>query len=327
MPSRDKRERRYHTLSNDSLEKLRADGDDEAEGVLQYREIVKDFATNPHTQYAEPRICIAPCFWLRFEKDSSRRVRIWLEVDESLTIAKIEKHLEEIRQWQRFLCEWQGPEGGGNDGHSDHLGYLNANELRISPPPWLNLKKDSYCDRRIRMYIELDEPLIVKNIVKNIKPHWDWILKWRRFLREEQGPERGGRDGYLNHLDTLKAKGLSYSEIAERVACGAIDWLEWYRRQGLVEFEMALTRIDSWSEEETRHWESECSAAFSGFRIVGGCDSAEIRAWWKEALKAIRKKEGLSMKEMKWLCADRNPVSNRRIIDALRAFRSRYGSD
>ncbi|NOS81312.1 MAG: hypothetical protein HOP32_07005 [Nitrospira sp.] len=114
MPGQAKRQRLYHTLSNEALETLwEKHGDLEAKTVLEARRIVRDLATNPHTEIAEPQIRLASRFWLQFKKNRSGRVGMWLELDESLSIDKIKQHWPEIRQWQDFLDDWQLPRKSG----------------------------------------------------------------------------------------------------------------------------------------------------------------------------------------------------------------------
>jgi len=109
VPSQDKPQRHYHTLSSEALDHLWGKkGDQEAKLTLEERKIIRDLATNPLTEIAEPQIRIAPRFWLQFKKNRSGRVRMWLELDESLTVEKIKGLWPEIRQWQKFLHDWQG---------------------------------------------------------------------------------------------------------------------------------------------------------------------------------------------------------------------------
>lgn len=116
MSEQAKRQRRYHLLSSPSLQNLwDEEADHEAIGVLLDRGNIRDLATNPHTEIGEPNICIAPRFWLLFRKNLHGRVRIFLELDRSITSDKIKKHMPEIRQWQDFLDDWQGPEDYGGD--------------------------------------------------------------------------------------------------------------------------------------------------------------------------------------------------------------------
>ena len=116
MPGQAKRQRLYHTLANEFLEKLwEEQGDLQARGVLQHRELIRDLCSNPHTEIAEPLVWLAPRFNIQFKKDKYGRVRMWLDLDKSLTVEKIKERWPEIRQWQDILDDWQGPEESGGD--------------------------------------------------------------------------------------------------------------------------------------------------------------------------------------------------------------------
>ena len=111
MSGQTKRRRLHHFLDQTFLQKLwDEEGDLEAKGILQDIEHLRDICTNPHTQIAEPQICLAPRFWLRFNKNSSGRVRMWLEMDRAVTVEKIKDHWDEIRLFQDLLRDLQGPE-------------------------------------------------------------------------------------------------------------------------------------------------------------------------------------------------------------------------
>ena len=239
MPGQAKRHRRYHLLSRESLESLRdMEGDEEAEGVLEEREIVRDLATNPDSQYAEPQVRLAPRVWLKFKKDGSGRVCVWLELDESLTLEKIKIHWEEIREWQNFLRDWQGP-------------------------------------------------------------------------------GQFGIETFVNHLHLFHKQGFSYADIAELVANEALSWLQWLHSRKLKKFEAALARLDNWSDEETQHWASKCSAALQKFRLAGARDEELILLWWKDALRH------LASNNKKPITAEM-PITRDNIIDTLRSFRKRF---
>lgn len=239
MPGQDKRLRRYQLASLSTLKKWDKEGDEEAREVLAQRDIVRDLATNPHTKVEAPQIWLAPRFWIQFKKHTTGgRVGLWLELDEAVTLQKIKDHWSEIRQWQDFLRDWQGP-------------------------------------------------------------------------------EKYGIDGYLLHLHKKHREGFSYANLTRLVADSALSWLEWYQRRLPTEFEEAVTKIDHWSDQERKHYASECSAAFKYFKMAGAKDEELISAWWIDALKH------LASNNKKPIKAD-VPVTRENIIETLRAFRKRF---
>lgn len=239
MPGPKKSQRRYYSLSSEFLKILRdKEGDEEANDVLEDREIVRDLATNPYTQYGEPQIRLAPRVWIKFRKDGTGRVYMWLEMNEDVNPEKIKSCWKEIRQWQDFLRDWQGP-------------------------------------------------------------------------------SKFGTENYVNHLHLLHKQGFSYAHIVQLVKDEALSSLQWIQNKKFEKFEAALARIDKWSEEETKHWKSECGAGLEKFRLAGGRDEELIVLWWKDALKY------LASNRKRPIRAD-IPLTRQNIIETLRAFRKRF---
>ena len=140
MHSKNKRSRRYHTLPQHTLERLwNEEGDEEAEGVLEDRKIIRDLASNPQTEFLPHFVPLGPRLWLLFRKANNGRLGIWLELPENLAVDRIINMLKEhrgaIRQWKDFLREWQGP----NNGVEKYVNRLHGlNKEGISQ--WLQMK-------------------------------------------------------------------------------------------------------------------------------------------------------------------------------------------
>lgn len=236
-----KRPRQYHLLTDEKLQQLwDEESDPVAAGVLDERKIVRDYATNPDTEYREPNVCLGPRVWIHFTKDSSQRVIMALELDDSITVETIKQYWPAIRQWQDFLREWQGPDSVGIE-------------------------------------------------------------------------------GFIAKLNQRFEDGSSYADLTELVAARAVDWLQWYARQLGDEFHDAIKRLDQWSEEEMQHWIDECRAALNPFRYVGARDEEVIRAWFKAGLKYVHSEGKTSLSEDL-------PITKQNMIDTLRAFRKRHKS-
>ena len=297
-----------YKLSDADLKKRAEDGGLDAEGALHDRVVVRGLVLN-HPDYVQLWTWIATRFWLNIKKDNSHRVRIYLQLDESITIETIEVHWWKIRWWQRFLSELQGPEPYAEEGARKRQGKLPVSRQDSFPPPWLQLKRDN--SKRIRIYLQMDETITVRRI----KEHWGGIREWQGFLRESQGPEPHTTDGYLSLLNSLHGHGKSYSELARHVELQAIYWLDRYVKKMSGGLDEISLRDDEWSEDEAIHWEEECSAALNGFRILG-CSRDEIRSWLKQALKHLTSNKAASI-----FCD--GLVERQAIIDALKRFKNR----
>jgi hypothetical protein len=286
-----------YKLSDADLKQRAEDGDLEADGALHDRIVVRGLVANA-PNYIQLWTWIAPRFLLHFKKDDSGRVRIYLQLDDSISIGELEVHKSSIVWWQKFLRQLQGCES--------NAGSSGPGERSAFPPPWLQLRIDNA--RRRRIYLDATERIDIAEI----KYYWANIRLWQKFLREEQGAEPYTVDGYLDSLNRLHENGKSYSEIARGIDERAIYWVDRYceRMAGCLDEESL--KGDEWSEVKAKHWEEECSAALFGFNVLG-CSGEEMRAWLKQALAhAVLRRD-----------APRACVDRQLIIDAIRKFRNR----
>ncbi len=116
-------ERRYHLVTDTTLEGWANEGDDEARFVLLKRNRVRTMIKNNKggTEYCN--VCLSPNVSLLFQKGNSVHgwVTMSIMVSDDLSINDFRGNNKNIwaaiTQWRQFLSEWQGPGTTGGEGN------------------------------------------------------------------------------------------------------------------------------------------------------------------------------------------------------------------
>ena len=268
-----------YKLSDADLKERAEAGNEEAEIVLQDRVIVRGLVSNDPTYTDQHWTWLDTQLCLHFKRLAvpPHRVRLILKINESITGEFFELHWSEVRRWQKFLRNLQGPEP------SVTVSTPLQENLSVSgngAPPWLRLDRDS--DKRPYVSILLNDTIKVPEI----KRCWEWVRLWQRFLREEYGPAPYTDDSFLSRLNTLHKNGLSYAMIARRVEEEAFSRLErrmYHLRGAYVE---NLAKADEWTADEARHYLEGFSAGLYGLRVLG-YGRADVSDWLRLTLRSI----------------------------------------
>lgn len=318
-----------YKLSDAALKKRAEDGDEEAEIILQDREIVRGLVAKDPTYTDQHWTWLGTQLCLHFRRSAVPpcRVGLALRITESITAEFLELHWSEVRTWHKFLLDLQGAEPSNCESPSRD-GKLSVD--RDEPPPWLRL--DQYKEQRPYACILVNDTLRIPEI----KRYWTWVRSWHRFLREEYGPSPYSSDGFLKRLNNLHENGRSYTQIARLVEEEACSMLErrMYRLRGSSLDE--LVNDDEWTADEVKHWLDECSAGLYGLNVLG-CSRSDVSDWLRRTLRSIGIKAMASLKQANSDDRSRlspmdfvlnreaiDPVVDReKVIHALRKFNNR----
>lgn len=267
-----------YKLSDAQLQERAEAGNEEAERVLQDRVIVRGLVlrdptyTDQHWTWLDAQLC------LHFKRSAvpPYRVRLIIKINESMTGEFFELHWSEVRAWEKFLCNLQGPEPSPTES-ALRQGHCS---LRITDdPPWLKLDRDKN-DERPYVCIFVNDTLGVPEI----KRHWSWVRSYQQFLREDYGPHPHSSDGYLSRLNALHEKGMSYAKIARRVEQDACYMLarHLYHLRDSIDDELV-------SADQMKHWLEEGSAALDGMKVLK-CSEEAISYWLRCILRSMMEK-------------------------------------